>query len=39
MTLAPAVLAAFAVLTTGTVVARAAASAGSSDKTPEAFTT
>jgi multisubunit Na+/H+ antiporter MnhG subunit len=39
MTLAPAVLAAFALLTTGTVMARAAASAGSSDRTAEAFTT
>lgn len=35
VTLAPAVLAAFALLTTGTTVARAAASSGSSDKTAE----
>lgn len=39
MTLAPAVLAAFALLTTGTVVARAAASTGSPARTAEAFTT
>jgi multisubunit Na+/H+ antiporter MnhG subunit len=38
-TLAPAVLAAFALLTTGTVVARAAASPGSQDRTPEALAT
>jgi multisubunit Na+/H+ antiporter MnhG subunit len=39
VTLAPAVLAAFALLTAGTVVARAAASTGSPDRTPEALAT
>lgn len=39
VTLAPAVLAAFALLTTGTVVARAAASTGSPDRTTEAVAT
>jgi hypothetical protein len=39
VTLGPAVLAAFALLTTGTTVARAAGGAGSPDKTAEAFTT